>query len=118
MSLVPIRMTRWSKIATIIRFNGFVLNGNMFVLGLIWGVGYFWTMTWALWPARGIAEFLCAIVSVAIAVTFCWVAWRRRHKFPRVMPEMLLKTAYEQSWPNTPAPTKQKPKRRQERPSR
>ena len=102
MSLIPVRMTRWSKIVATIYFNGFIPNANMFILGTVWGVGYFWTIAWALWPARGFLELLCAILSTAIGLTLCWIAWRRRRRFAEVMPEKLRKTPYEDSWPNAP----------------
>jgi hypothetical protein len=109
MSLIPIRMTRWSKIVTIIRFNGFIPSANMFLLGTIWGVGYFWTVAWALWPARGVVEIVCAIVSVAIAVLLCSIAWHRRHGFAEIMPKGLRATAYGRSWPNIERPKAKKP---------
>ncbi|UAJ79519.1 hypothetical protein IT072_20460 [Leifsonia sp. ZF2019] len=101
LSLVPIRMTRWSKIATIISFNGFIPNSNMFVLGTVWGYGYFFTVTWLLWPASGTAAVICGIASLAIALALCWMAWHRRHRFPDVMPGTLQDTAYATSWPNS-----------------
>ena len=106
LSQLPVRLTRWTKVLLIVQFNGWILNGNMFVLGLIWGWLYFFTVGWMLWPATGAAVPVCAVVSVLLLALLVVVAWRRRKRFPPVMPEGLMGTTYERSWPNRPAEKK------------
>jgi len=101
-SLVPIRITRWSKVVTIIRFNGFVVNGGHVVLGPLWGLGYFWTIGWMLWPAHGVALVICAAISALIAAALVALIWRRRHVFADAMPTPFERTVYGKSWPNRP----------------
>lgn len=101
-SLLPIRMTRWTKVVTIIRFNGWVINANLFVLGPVWGVGYFWTVGWLLWPAQGAVAAVCGAGSALVALLLLWLLWRRRRRFAAVMPEGWEKTPYGRSWPAAP----------------
>ncbi|MFJ9900502.1 hypothetical protein ACIQPR_44945 [Streptomyces sp. NPDC091280] len=101
-SLTPFRMTRWSKIGTILVCNGTCLNINQFTLGAMWGPGFLFTSAWFFWPVSGVAEVLCAVTSIVFGACFLWVAWQRRHKFSDVMPGGFRKTPYEHSWPNTP----------------
>jgi hypothetical protein len=114
MSLVPIRMTRWSKVVTIIRFNGFIPSRNLFVLGIVGGYGYLGTITWMLWPASGGAVPLCAAGTVVAAALFVMLTWRRRHRIANVMPDDWQATPYARSWPNRSVP----PKRRRTRSTR
>lgn len=102
LSLLPLRLTRWSKLVMIVQFNGWVPNGGTFVLGTIWGALYLFTVGWVEWPATGPAEVVCLIVSAALAVLLAVMVWRRRREFPRVMPGALAGTVYEWSWPNRP----------------
>jgi hypothetical protein len=100
MSLVPIRMTRWSKAVTIVRFNGWIPNLNLLLLGVVWGLGYVGTVAWMLWPARGAAAVLCAIGSLLVAAGLLAIAWARRRHFARVMPASWARSRYAQSWPS------------------
>jgi hypothetical protein len=104
-SLLPIRLTRWTKVVTIIRFNGWVINAGMFILGPVWGLGYFWTVGWTLWPARGAVAVGCAIGSVIAALLLLWLLWHRRRRYAAVMPGGWQKTPYGRSWPNRPDET-------------
>jgi hypothetical protein len=99
MSLVPIRMTRWSKAVTIIRFNGWIPNLNLLLLGVVWGIGYVGTVAWMLWPARGVAQVLCAAGSVLVAAGLLAIAWTRRRHFADVMPASWARSRYAESWP-------------------
>jgi hypothetical protein len=101
-SLLPIRMTRWTKVVTIIRFNGWVINAGMFVLGPVWGIGYFWTVGWTLWPAEGAVAVVCAAGSGVVALLLLGLLWRRRHRYAEVMPGGWQDTPYGRSWPNRP----------------
>ena len=103
LSQLPVRLTRWTKILLIIQFNGWILNANMLVIGLLWGWLYFFTFGWMLWPATGAAVPVCVVVSILLLALLVVVAWRRRTQFAPVMPERLRGTAYERSWPNRPA---------------
>jgi hypothetical protein len=102
MSLLPIRMTRWSKVITIIRFNGWIPNLNLLLLGVVWGIGYVGTVAWMLWPARGVALVLCAVGSGLVAVALLAIAWRRRRRFADVMPASWVRSRYADSWPRRP----------------
>lgn len=101
LSLLPTRLTRWTKVVMIIQFNGWLPNGSMFAIGSLWGALYIFTVGWSLWPATGIALVLCAIGSGLLAAALIVVVWRRRATFPAVMPGSLKNTAYRWSWPNT-----------------
>lgn len=105
LSLLPVRLTRWSKIVMIIQFNGWIINAGTFAIGTLWGVLYVFTVGWVLWPATGTGFVLCALGSVVLAVVTAWLIWRRRSVFPTVMPGALKDSAYRWSWPNKSAPT-------------
>jgi hypothetical protein len=105
LSLLPVRMTRWTKIVMIVQFNGWIINGSAFLIGFAWGCLYLFTVGWMLWPASGVALPICIAVSVVLLAWVVVTVWRRRKRFPTVMPESLRGTVYELSWPNT-APQK------------
>lgn len=109
MSQVPMRLTRWSKIVVIIQFNGWVLNAGTLVIGTVYGLLYCFTVVWVLWPATGAAVPICMVITVLSAMWLVFTIWRRRAKFPTVMPVGLRGTVYECSWPNRPTPQKKKP---------
>lgn len=100
LSLLPVRLTRWTKIVMIVQFNGWLPNGSMFAIGSLWGALYIFTVGWVLWPATGIPLILCAVGSGVLAVGIVALIWRRRATFPAVMPSELENTAYRWSWPN------------------
>ncbi|NYG07970.1 ABC-type multidrug transport system fused ATPase/permease subunit [Phycicoccus badiiscoriae] len=112
LSLVPVRLTRLSKVATIIQFNGWIVNGSTFAIGFIWGLVYFFTITWTLWPATGTAAPICQVVTGLLGAWMLFEIWRRRHRYPGVMPAQLEGTAYERSWPNRPIAQKAAAKKR------
>lgn len=101
-SLLPVRLTRWTKIVAIIGFQAFVVNLPLIVVGWCAGFCYVFTVGWVLWPAKGAAAVVCVIVTVIACALTLWVAWRFRHWYPAVMPATLRGTPYEHSWPNRP----------------
>jgi len=102
MSLLPIRMTRWSKAVTIMRFNGWIPNLSLFLLGVVWGLGYIGTVAWMLWPVHGITAVLCAVGTALVAAGLLAIAWARRRHYADVMPGSWRRSAYAASWPNRP----------------
>jgi hypothetical protein len=102
LSLLPVRMTRWTKIVMIVQFNGWIINTNSIVIGYVWGCLYFFTVGWMLWPATGAGVPICAAVSALLAIWLVVTIWRRRRRYPTVMPTRLEGTVYENSWPNRP----------------
>lgn len=100
LSLLPVRMTRWAKVFMIVQFNGWIINGSSFVIGFGWGCLYLFTVGWLLWPASGAGLVVCAVVSIVVAGWLVFEIWRRRRRYPTVMPEALRGTVYELSWPN------------------
>jgi hypothetical protein len=124
LSLVPVRLTRWSKVVAIVQFNGWILNGTTLAIGYIWGLVYFFTFVWTLWPAEGAAVPICQAVTGLLVAWLVFEIWRRRHRFPAVMPAELRGTAFERSWPNRPVAepgtknrTTTKPTKKTSRPS-
>jgi hypothetical protein len=103
-ALVPIRMTRWTKIVTIVRFFGWIPNPALFLLGTAWGIAFMGTVGWVLWPARGTASVVCGVASGIAGLGILALAWRLRRRLPRIMPSELAGTAYERSWPNRVTP--------------
>ncbi|MCI0156404.1 hypothetical protein KNO15_06810 [Leifsonia shinshuensis] len=101
-SLIPVRLTRWTKIVTILTAQGLVVNVTLWVLGAWWGWFYFFTVGWLLWPAEGAAAVVCTIVSVALFAVFLYFVWRNRREYPDIMPSAYRGTPYERSWPNRP----------------
>lgn len=116
LSLIPVRLTRWAKVALIIQFNGWILNGNMLVLGTIWGWLYLFTFGWMTWPVTGTGLAVCVVISVLLLAWLVAAAWRGRRGFPQVMPEKLRGTIYEDSWPNRPEAKKTPARRSPARP--
>lgn len=109
-SLLPVRLTRWSKIVAIFTSQGLVVNVTLWVLGAWWGWFYLFTVCWMLWPARGAAAVAWTGVSIALFAVFVFFVWRNRHQYPDNMPAALRGTAYERSWPNRPKPPRGKAK--------
>lgn len=103
-SLLPVRLTRWTKIVAVIGFQAFVVNLPMIVVGWCVGFCYVFTVGWVLWPAKGAAAVVCTAVTVIASALTLWIAWRFRHWYPAVMPTALRGTPYERSWPNRPQP--------------
>ena len=103
-ALVPIRMTRWTKVVTIVRFFGWIPNLALFLLGTAWGVGFLLAVGWILWPAEGAARVVCLILTGIGALGLLALAVRLRRRYPRIMPSALAGTPYERSWPNRPTP--------------
>jgi hypothetical protein len=101
-SLIPVRLTRWTKIATVITAQGLVVNVTLWILGFWWGVFYVFTVGWMLWPAQGVAAVVCTIISVVLFAVFVYVVWRNRGTYADVMPAAYRGTPYERSWPNRP----------------
>lgn len=101
-SLLPVRLTRWTKITTLITAQGLVVNVTLWILGFWWGVFYVFTVGWMLWPAEGAASVVCTVVSAILFAVFVYVAWRRRGDYPNIMPAAYRGTPYERSWPNRP----------------
>jgi hypothetical protein len=112
LSLLPLRLTRWSKLVMIVQFNGWVVNGGTFVIGSLWGALYLFTVGWAEWPVSGTAMAVCVAITTVLSALLIVVVWRRRHDYPQVMPEAFNNTVYEWSWPNRP------PRSSKERPGR
>jgi hypothetical protein len=104
LSLLPVRLTRWSKLLLILQFNGWIINGNLMMVGLAWGCCYVFSVGWMLWPATGAAVWVCAALSLLLAAWLVTELWRRRAAYAEVMPAQLRGTPYEYSWPNRPAP--------------
>jgi MFS family permease len=102
LSLLPLRLTRWSKLVMIVQFNGWVVNAGTFVIGPIWGALYLFTVGWAEWPVSGTAMAVCVGITTVLSALLVVAVWRRRHDFPRVMPDAFNNTVYEWSWPNQP----------------
>ncbi|HWT33785.1 MAG TPA: hypothetical protein VN107_08470 [Microbacterium sp.] len=111
-SLLPVRLTRWAKVVMIIQFNGWIFNGSTLVLGYLWGLLYFFTLAWTLWPATGIAVPICAVITALLVIWLLITIWRRRRRYPEVMPSALEGTVYARSWPNRPAERKPAARRR------
>lgn len=111
LSLLPVRLTRWSKVVMIIQFNGWIVSGGTLAIGYIWGLVYFFTIGWTLWPATGAAVPICWAITGLLVAWLLFEIWRRRHRYPAVMPMALEGTPYEFSWPNRPAPKKTAPKK-------
>lgn len=101
-SLIPVRLTRWTKIVTLITAQGLVVNVTLWILGFWWGVFYLFTVGWMLWPAQGAAGVVCAIISVALFAAFAYAVWRNRGRYPDIMPAAYRGTPFERSWPNRP----------------
>ncbi|MDL9978211.1 hypothetical protein [Microbacterium candidum] len=108
-SLVPVRLTRWTKLVTIFTSQGLVVNVTLWVLGAWWGWFYVFTVCWMLWPAQGAASLVCAVVSVLLFAVFVYFVWRSRRAYPDIMPAAYRGTPYERSWPNRP---REKPARK------
>jgi hypothetical protein len=106
LSLLPVRLTRWSKLVLILQFNGWIINGNLMTVGLAWGCCYVFSVGWMLWPASGAAVWVCAAFSLLLAGWLVRELWRRRAAYADVMPAQLRGTRYEYSWPNRPAAKK------------
>lgn len=107
LSLLPVRLTRWAKVVTMIRFNGSVLNLNTLVIGYAWGLFYLFTVVWPRWPASGAGVPVCTAISILLFAVFIGAIWWRRGSYAEVMPEELEGTVYQRSWPNKPvAPAK------------
>ncbi|SDH11392.1 hypothetical protein SAMN04515691_3230 [Leifsonia sp. 98AMF] len=111
LSLLPMRLTRWTKFVMIVQFNGWVINGPMFSIGSVWGALYVFTVGWVLWPATGVGLVVCGVVSAALAGILLWMIWQRRSVFPTVMPGALENSPYRWSWPNKPPVTKKRDRR-------
>jgi hypothetical protein len=109
---VPIRMTRWTKIVTIVRFFGSIPSVPLFALGAAWGVAYMVTVGWVLWPVEGAARVAWTAFSVLAALGILALAVRMRRRFPRIMPSALAGTPYERSWPASPRGRKPTPRTR------
>lgn len=105
-SLIPVRLTRWTKITTLIAAQGQVVNVTMWVLGFWWGIFYVFTVGWMLWPAQGAAAVVCTVVSVLLFAVFACFVWRYRRSYPTIMPAAYRGTPYERSWPNRPVAMK------------
>jgi hypothetical protein len=101
-SLIPVRLTRWTKIATLIAAQGQVVNVTLWVLGFWWGIFYVFTVGWLLWPVQGTASVVCAGISVLLFAVFWYFVGRNRHRYPDVMPAAYRGTLFERSWPNRP----------------
>ncbi|NYG07972.1 hypothetical protein BJ986_002459 [Phycicoccus badiiscoriae] len=105
-SLIPVRLTRWTKIATLIAAQGQVVNVRLWVLGFWWGIFYVFTVGWMLWPAQGAASVVCTAVSVLLFAVLAYFVWRNRRNYPTIMPAAYRGTPYERSWPNRPVAQK------------
>lgn len=99
-SLIPVRLTRWTKIVTLISAQGQVVNVTLWVLGFWWGIFYVFTVGWMLWPAQGAASVVCTVISVLLFAVFAYFVWRNRRRYPDTMPAAYRGTPFERSWPN------------------
>lgn len=100
-SAIPVRLTRGTKILTVVTSLGFVWNAEVWAVGVPWGLCTAFTGAWIAWPVQGAAAVgVCAAISAVLLLFTAGVVWRRRHAYPNVMPAALRGTAYEWSWPN------------------
>lgn len=99
LSLIPVRLTRWTKIIVMIQFNAWLINGTLLLIGFLWGCTYLFTVGWMLWPVTGAGVIVCAVLSSLPLVGIVWVVWRRRARFAEVVPTGAENSVYLNSWP-------------------
>lgn len=99
LSLIPVRLTRWTKIIVMIQFNAWLINSTLLLIGFLWGCTYLFAVGWMLWPVTGAGAVVCAVLSALPLVGIVWVVWRRRARFAEVVPTGAENSVYLNSWP-------------------